>query len=158
VIVPITGVSGVVNGVTEADSELAEFPVALVATTLTEYETPLVSPEMKHPCWVVVQVIVVAPSVADAVYPVMADPPSKVGTDQFTPAAAFARTTPRIVGAPGVVAGVAAPASALAESPAALVATTPTSKVDPLVRPCTEHDIVTVVHDLVVVPSVAVAV
>ena len=68
--VPLLGVSvssvglvGVVRGVADNELESSEFPKLLVATMVTVYSTPLVSPVTVHVSEVVVQVVVVVPSV-----------------------------------------------------------------------------------------------
>ena len=69
--VPLPGVSvssvglvGVVRGVADSELESSEFPKLLVATMVTVYSTPFVSPVTVQVSEVVVQVVVVVPSVA----------------------------------------------------------------------------------------------
>ena len=61
------GAVGTVRGVPVSGLESAESPAALVATTDIEYSVPFTKVEISHESNVVVQVLVVVPSVAVAV-------------------------------------------------------------------------------------------
>ena len=67
VMVSIVGAPGTVRGVPVSELESDESPAALLATTVTVYCVPFVSPVMAHVKEVVVHVVVVVPSEADAV-------------------------------------------------------------------------------------------
>jgi hypothetical protein len=85
-------------GVVDAELEAAPVPTALVAVTDTEYEVPLSSPEISHE---VVAVEHVEPDAVDAVYPVIADPPSSSGADHVTVICPSPASSDTDVGCPG---------------------------------------------------------
>ena len=123
------GAPGVVAGVPEAEAEALLSPALLVATTVTLYAVPFVSPVISHvnvgeP--VVEQVATTLPEAdAEAVYPVIALPLVLVTAVQVAVNCAFPTVRVGRAGAFGVVNGVAADeATEYADAPSALRAVT----------------------------------
>jgi hypothetical protein len=140
----IVGYDGTVFGVAVRGSEFAEDPLAFVATTVTVYSVPFVSPE------VIVHVVAEPPalhvavfdsaSVAVAVYPVIAvplfEPADHVTAIEALPAIALTN-----VGAPGTTLGVTAIGLVGVPLPFSFAATIVTEYSTPFVSPVMVHPV-----------------
>jgi hypothetical protein len=105
---PMVGALGTVAGTIELlVPEAALVPTALVAVTVKVYVVPFVKPvtvKGEAP-----PVAVKPPGLDVTVYEVMADPPLVTGAEKVIVASPLPLVAVPIVGAPGTVAGVAAP-------------------------------------------------
>jgi hypothetical protein len=142
------GAPGGPTGVTELElPEGVEAPAALLATTVNEYEEPLLSPDTVQLVDPTGTLQVAPPGEAVTVYPVIAEPPLSVGGVKETRALPLPSTAVTDVGDCGTVAGVAVTnAVDDSESPTPLVAMTRKVYSTPFVRPNT------VIGELLLVP------
>jgi hypothetical protein len=100
VVVIVVVVVVVATGERATADDAEPVPTAFVAATVTEYEVPLSSPEIAHE---VVAVEHVEPDAVDAVYPVIADPPSSSGADHVTVICPSPASSDTPVGCPGTL-------------------------------------------------------
>jgi hypothetical protein len=142
------GAPGGPTGVTVLElAEGEDAPAALFATTVNEYEDPLLSPETVQLVEPTGTLHVAPPGEAVTVYPVMAEPPLSVGGVKETRALPLPSTAETDVGDCGTVAGVAVTnAVEDSESPTPFVAMTRKVYSTPFVRPNT------VIGELLLVP------
>ena len=142
------GAPGGPTGVTELElPEGVDAPAALIATTVNEYEEPLLSPETVQLVDPTGTLHVAPPGEAVTVYPVIAEPPLSDGGVKETRALPLPSVADTNVGDPGTVAGVAVTVAVDdSESPTPLVAITRKVYSTPFVRPST------VIGELLLVP------
>ena len=117
-----TTVPGMVRGVEVAGANDALSPAALVATTLSVYSMPLVSPVIAH--GLDAQSTSMPSGEPVTVYPVTGEPPSSTGATKATEIDSLPGVTTTSVGAPAMVRGVAVAGALATLSPSEFVATT----------------------------------
>ena len=132
VVMPVGAPGSEADGVTAADEEAEELPMAFIATTVNVTAVPLVRLSVADKRFLTVTGL---PTDGVTVYPVIAKPPFEAGAVHDTVAEALPREAETPVGAPGTVAGVTdAETEEAIEEPTEFLATTVKLRGVPLVR------------------------